>query len=50
MAYLMMAFEVSIGVFWVFGDLHDKYLLDRFQLFVGYAGLIPSTFSIFRIC
>lgn len=39
MAYLITCFELSTGVFWVFGVLCDNYGLTRKQLFMGYAGV-----------
>ena len=43
MAYLITLFEISSGVFWVFGELHSQYGLDRTTLFLGYAGTTRST-------
>jgi len=39
MAYLITCFELSTGVFWVFGELHESYALDRRTLFFGYMGV-----------
>lgn len=39
MAYLITCFELSTGVFWVFGELNANFGLDRKQLFFGYAGV-----------
>mmetsp|Transcript_12516 Transcript_12516/g.30592 ORF Transcript_12516/g.30592 Transcript_12516/m.30592 type:complete len:217 (-) Transcript_12516:13-663(-) len=39
MAYLITCFELSTGVFWVFGELHEQLSLDRRLLFLGYAGV-----------
>jgi len=37
MAYLITFFELSTGVFWVFGELHYQYGLDMKTLFIGYS-------------
>eukprot|EP00960_Hanusia_phi_P055328 762941-Hanusia_phi.AAC.4 len=39
MAYLITCFELSTGVFWVFGELHRLFNIDRRQLFLGYSGV-----------
>jgi hypothetical protein len=39
MAYLITCFELSTGVFWIFGELNANFGLDRKQLFFGYAGV-----------
>jgi MFS family permease len=39
MASLITCFELSTGVFWVFGQLHTMFGLDRTPLFIGYAGV-----------
>lgn len=36
MAYLITCFELSTGVFWVFGELNSAFGLERKQLFLGY--------------
>ena len=36
MAYLIVCFELSTGVFWVFGELNSAFGLERTQLFLGY--------------
>ncbi len=39
MAYLITCFELSTGVFWIFGQLHNLFQLDRTSLFLGYSGV-----------
>ena len=39
MASLITCFELSTGVFWVFGQLHQMFLWDRKLLFLGYCGV-----------
>ncbi len=39
MAYLITCFELSTGVFWVFGQLHNLFQLDRTSLFLCYSGV-----------
>ena len=39
MASLITCYELSTGVFWVFGQLHSLYKLDRTSLFIGYTGV-----------
>ncbi|EKX31925.1 hypothetical protein GUITHDRAFT_121897 [Guillardia theta CCMP2712] len=38
MAYLITCFELSTGVFWVFGELHREWNIQRRELFLGYSG------------
>eukprot|EP00291_Cryptomonas_curvata_P005519 CAMPEP_0172190146 /NCGR_PEP_ID=MMETSP1050-20130122/22944_1 /TAXON_ID=233186 /ORGANISM="Cryptomonas curvata, Strain CCAP979/52" /LENGTH=465 /DNA_ID=CAMNT_0012864973 /DNA_START=24 /DNA_END=1418 /DNA_ORIENTATION=- len=48
-ATLVLCFELSTGVFWVFGQLHDYFKLNHAQLFIGYSavGLFSLTTSAF---
>jgi MFS family permease len=39
MASLITCFELSTGVFWVFGQLHDLFQLSSTSLFLGYTGV-----------
>jgi MFS family permease len=39
MASLITCFELSTGVFWIFGQLHNMFQLDRTSLFLGYSGV-----------
>ena len=39
MASLITCFELSTGVFWIFGQLHTLFQLDRTSLFLGYSGV-----------
>jgi hypothetical protein len=38
-ATLVLCFELSTGVFWVFGQLHDFFKLNHSQLFIGYSAV-----------